>query len=116
MDHKGHLIDPKGLRMYEKRQKKMEFLDPIHLLFSGIFLSGIRGYPPHIIDKTWPQILISWHQFKTWPQNLINWHQFKTWPQMLIKWHQFKSRPQKLIRWHQKLISWHQFNVCLSRA
>ena len=69
-----------------------------------------------VINKTWPQILISWHQFKTWPQNLINWHQFKTWPQMLIKWHQFKSWPQKLIRWHQKLISWHQFNVCLSRA
>ena len=53
---------------------------------------------------------------KTWPQNLKSWHQFKTWPQKLIKWHQFKSWPQKLIRWHQKLISWHQFNVCLSTA
>ena len=65
----------------------------------------------HIINETWPQILISWHQFKTWPQNLISWHQFKTWPQKLIKWHQFKSWPQKLIRWHQKLIRWHQFKL-----
>ena len=70
----------------------------------------------YIINKAWPQILISWHQFKTWPHNLISWHQFKTWPQKLIKWHQFKSWPQKLTRWHQKLISWHQFNVCLSTA
>ena len=44
-----------------------------------------------IINKTWPQILISWHQFKTWPQILISWHQFKIWPQKLIKWHQFKT-------------------------
>ena len=44
-----------------------------------------------VINKTWPQILISWHQFKTWPQNLISWHQFKTWPQKLIKWYQFKD-------------------------
>merc|ERR1711973_717875 len=67
--------------------------------------SGPRQLPcgTHIINKTWPQILISWHQFKTWPQNLISWHQFKTWPQKLIKWH------QKLIKWHQLLISWHQF-------
>ena len=40
MDQKGHLIDQKGLKMYEQRQK-MEFLDLIHLL-----LSGIGGYPP----------------------------------------------------------------------
>ena len=64
-----------------------------------------------IINKTWPQILISWHQFKTWPQNLISWHQFKTWPQKLIKWHQFKTWPQKLIKWHQKLIKWHQLLI-----
>ena len=63
------------------------------------------------INKTWPQILISWHQFKTWPQNLISWHQFKTWPQKLIKWHQFKTWPQKLIKWHQKLIKWHQILI-----
>ena len=42
MDQKGHIIDQKGLKMYEKRQK-MEFLDLKYLLFSGILLSGIRG-------------------------------------------------------------------------
>ena len=45
MYHKGHIIDQKGLKMYEKRQK-IEFLDLKNLLFSGIFLSGIGGYPP----------------------------------------------------------------------
>ena len=45
MDQKGHMIDQKGLKMYEKSQK-MEFLDLKYLLFSGIFLSGIGGYPP----------------------------------------------------------------------
>ena len=65
----------------------------------------------HVINKTWPQILISWHQFKTWPQNLISWHQLKTWPQKLIKWHQFKTWPQKLIKWYQKLITWHQILI-----
>ena len=47
MDPKGHLIDQKGLKMYEKRWK-MEFSDLIYLLFSGFFLSGIGGYslPP----------------------------------------------------------------------
>ena len=44
-DQKGHMIDQKGLKMYEKSQK-MEFLDLKYLLFSGIFLSGIGGYPP----------------------------------------------------------------------
>ena len=44
MDQKGHITDQKGLKMYEKRQK-MEFLDLKYLLFSGIFLSGIGGYP-----------------------------------------------------------------------
>ena len=57
------------------------------------------------INKTWPQILISWHQFKSWHQILISWHQFKSWHQKLIRWH------QKLIRWHQKLIRWHQFKL-----
>ena len=45
MDQKGHMIDQKGLKMYEKSQK-MEFSDLKYLLFSGIFLSGIGGYPP----------------------------------------------------------------------
>ena len=44
MDQKGHMIDQKGLKMYEKRQK-MEFLDLKYLLFSRIFLSGIGVYP-----------------------------------------------------------------------
>ena len=45
MDQKGHIIDQKGIKMYEKRQK-LEFSDLKYLLFSGIFLSGIGGYPP----------------------------------------------------------------------
>ena len=45
MGQKGHIIDQKGLKMHEKRQK-IEFLDLKNLLFSGIFLSGIGGYPP----------------------------------------------------------------------
>ena len=45
MDQKGHIMDQKGLKMDEKRQK-IEFLDLKRLLFSGIFLSGIGGYPP----------------------------------------------------------------------
>ena len=44
MDQKGHMIDQKGLKMYEKSQK-MEFSDLKYLLFSGIFISGIGGYP-----------------------------------------------------------------------
>ena len=50
MDQKGHIIDQKGLKMYEKRQK-IEFLDLKNLLFSGIFLSGIGGYPPPLTDN-----------------------------------------------------------------
>ena len=64
------------------------------LIFDDSIMDGDTPPPPHIINKTWPQILISWHQFKTWPQNLISWHQFKTWPQKLIKWHQFKTWPK----------------------
>ena len=45
MDQKGHIIDQKGLIMYEKMQK-MVFSDQKYLLFSGIFLIGIGGYPP----------------------------------------------------------------------
>ena len=36
--------------MYEKRQK-MELSDQKYLLCSGIFLSGIGGYPPPLTDK-----------------------------------------------------------------
>ena len=45
MGQKGHIMVHKGLKMHEKRQKR-EFLDLKYLLFSGIFLSGIGGYPP----------------------------------------------------------------------
>ena len=34
----------KGLKMHEKRQK-IEFANLKYLLFSGIFLSGVGGYP-----------------------------------------------------------------------
>ena len=36
MDQKDHIIDQKGLKMYENRQK-IEFSDLKNLLFSGIF-------------------------------------------------------------------------------
>ena len=45
MGQKDHIMVQKGLNMHEKRQK-IEFLDLKSLLFSGTFLSGIRGYPP----------------------------------------------------------------------
>ena len=45
MDQKGHIIDQKVLNMYQKWHK-MEFLDLKYLLFSGIFLSRMGGYPP----------------------------------------------------------------------
>ena len=45
MGQKGHKTDQKGLKMHEKRQK-IEFSNLKYLLFSGIFLSGIGGYPP----------------------------------------------------------------------
>ena len=44
MDQKGHTIDQKALKMYEKVQK-LQFWDLKYLLFIGIFLSGIGGYP-----------------------------------------------------------------------
>ena len=53
MDQQGHRIDQKGLKMYEKRQT-MEFSDLKHLLFSGIFLSGIGGYPPPPLTENHP--------------------------------------------------------------
>ena len=30
-----------------------------------------KHFPAYIINKTWPQILISWHQFKTWQKFLL---------------------------------------------
>ena len=48
MDQKGHIIDQKkAKKMYavRKKEKKWEFLDLKYLLFSGILLSGIGGYP-----------------------------------------------------------------------
>ena len=47
MGQKGHILDQKGLKMHEKGQK-IEFMDLKNLLFSGIFLSGFRGFfhPP----------------------------------------------------------------------
>ena len=50
MDQKGHITDQKGLKLYETRQK-MEFSDLKYLLFSGIFLSGIGGYPPPPLNE-----------------------------------------------------------------
>ena len=53
MGQKGHLMDQKGLKMHEKRQK-IEFLDLKKLLFSGIFLSRIGGYPPTPLTENHP--------------------------------------------------------------
>ena len=50
MGQKGHIMVQKGLKMHEKRQK-IEFLDLKNLLFSGIFLSGIGGYPPSPLNR-----------------------------------------------------------------
>ena len=45
MDNRDHIIDQKGLRMYEKGQQ-IEFLDLKYLLFSGI-----RGNPPPLLNR-----------------------------------------------------------------
>ena len=50
MDQKGHIIDQKGLKMYEKRQK-MKFSDLNYLLFSGIFRSGMGATPPPFTEN-----------------------------------------------------------------
>ena len=51
MGQKGHIMDQKGLKMHEKKQK-IEFSNLKYLLFSGIFLSGIGGYPlPPLTDN-----------------------------------------------------------------
>ena len=43
MRQKGHEIDQKGLK---KKYEKGHLQDLKYLLFSGIFISGIGGYPP----------------------------------------------------------------------
>ena len=43
----------KGLKMHEKRQK-IEFSNLKYLLFSGIFFSGIGGYPPPPLTQNHP--------------------------------------------------------------
>ena len=48
-----HIIDQKGLKMYKKRLK-IEFSDLKDLLFSGIFLSKIGGYPPPPLTENHP--------------------------------------------------------------
>ena len=45
MDQKGHIIDQKGLNMYEQKEK-IEFSGLKYLVFSRIFLSEIGGVPP----------------------------------------------------------------------
>ena len=50
MGQKGHIMVQKGLKMHEKRQK-IEISNLKYLLFSGIFLSGIGGYPPPLTDN-----------------------------------------------------------------
>ena len=48
MDQKDHMIDQKGLKMYEYKQKAK------NCCFSGIFLSGIGGYPPPPLMENHP--------------------------------------------------------------
>ena len=50
MGLKGYIMDQKGLKMHGKRQK-IEFLDLKKPAFSGIFLSGIGGYPPPLTEN-----------------------------------------------------------------
>ena len=37
-----------------KKRQEMEFLDLKYLFFSGIFLSGIGGYPPPLLMESHP--------------------------------------------------------------
>ena len=48
MGQKGYIMDQKGLKMHEKRQK-VEFSNLKCLLFSGIFLSGMGPVSAHSI-------------------------------------------------------------------
>ena len=45
MDHKGHLIDQKGLRMYEKRQKKWNFWTQYTCFLAEFSLAELGGTP-----------------------------------------------------------------------
>ena len=60
MGQKGYIMDQKGLKMHEKMQCKIEFSKLKYLLFSGIFLSGIGGYPPPLNGKSQKKILKKW--------------------------------------------------------
>ena len=51
MGQKGHIIDQKGLKLHEKRQK-IEFSNLKYLLFSGIFLSEIGVLPSPLNQKS----------------------------------------------------------------
>ena len=53
MGQKGHIMDQKGLKMHENRQK-IEFSNLEYLLFSGIFLTGIGGVPPPPLTENHP--------------------------------------------------------------
>ena len=53
MGQKDHTMVQKGLKMHGKSQK-MEFLDQKKLLFSGIFLSRMGGYPPRPLTENHP--------------------------------------------------------------
>ena len=50
MGQKVHVMDLKMVKVCEKRQE-MYFSDLKYLLFSGIFLSGIGGYPPPPLNE-----------------------------------------------------------------
>ena len=52
MDQKGHIIDQKGLKMYEKKQQKIEFSDPKTLFLAEFSLAELGGYPNHCAQKS----------------------------------------------------------------
>ena len=45
MDQKGHITDQKGLKMYEKKGKEMEFLDLKYLFLAKFSLAELGGTP-----------------------------------------------------------------------
>ena len=53
MGQTGHIMVQKGLKI-QKKKAKIEFLDLKNLLLSGIFLSGIGGYPPPPLTENHP--------------------------------------------------------------
>ena len=42
LDQKGHMMDQKGLKLYEKKQK-IEFLDLKYLLFIQLSIADLGG-------------------------------------------------------------------------